>query len=157
MIDIVNNSIYYIVTNKIDLSNDKIKELYKKRWEVETHFRFAKDKFKMRSMESKSLNVITQNILVTQFIFLLEGYFESLMVDELKKNKKFNKSSFIDIMHNYLIKHLLISKNNKKTLNIITKILLVIVSKMIDTKTINESLPRVKKRPGSKWINITVT
>ena len=111
----------------------------------------------MRSMESKSLNVITQNVLVTQFIFLLEGYFESLMVDELKKNKKFNKSSFIDIMHNYLIKHLLISKNNKKTLNTITKILLVIVSKMIDTKTINESLPRVKKRPGSKWINITVT
>ena len=47
LIDRVNNSIYYIVTNKIDLSNDKIKELYKKRWEVETHFRFAKDKFKM--------------------------------------------------------------------------------------------------------------
>ena len=65
-------------------------------------------------------------------------------------------------MHNYLIKHLLISKNNKKTLNTINCILLIIVSKMIDVKMIdvkiiNESLPRVKKRPGSKWINIIVT
>lgn len=157
LINSVNNSIYYIITNKIDLSNDKIKELYKKRWEVGTHFRFAKDKFKMRTMEAKSLNIILQNILTTQFIFLLEGYLELLMVNELKKNKKFNKSSFINLMHNYLIKHLLISKNSKKILNIINKILLIIVNKIIDVKIINESKPRVKKRPGSKWINIIIT
>ena len=60
-------------------------------------------------------------------------------------------------MHNYLIKHLLISKNNKKTLNTINCILLIIVSKMIDVKIINESLPSVKKHPRSKWINIIVT
>lgn len=157
LINRVNNSIYYIVTNKIDLTNDKIKELYKKRWDVETHFRFAKEKFKMRTMESKTLNIIKQNIYVTQFIFLLEGYLEFLIDKELKSNKKLNKSSFIVLLHNYLIKHLLISKNNKKTSNLIIKILLNLTKNMIEKKTQSEIRPRIKKRPSSKFINIIDT
>jgi len=157
LINKVNDSIYYIVTNKIELTDDKIKELYKKRWEVETHFRFAKEKFKMRTMESKSLNIIQQNIYATQFIFLLESYLESLMYNELKTNKKFNKSSFIHLLHDYLIKHLLISKNNKKTSNLIIKILSNLTKNMIKHKTQIEMRPRIKKRPSSKWINIIVT
>ena len=157
LIEKVNNSVYYIMTNKINLSNDDIKSLYKKRWCIETHFRFAKDKFKMRSMESKSKNIILQNILATQFIFLLEGYIEHLMTDELNKNKKFNRSSFIDIMHKYLIKHILISKNSKKTIKLINKILLNLLKSTTKIRTELISNPRIKKRPGSKWINIQNT
>jgi hypothetical protein len=157
LINKVNDSVYYIVTNKIELTNDKIKELYKKRWDIETHFRFAKDKFKMRTMETKSLNLIKQNIYATQFIFLLEGYFEYLIHHELNNNKKINKSSFIDLFHNYLIKHLLLSKNNKKTSNTVIKILLNLIKGMIKITPQVEMKPRVKKRPGSKFINIIVT
>lgn len=157
LINKVNDSIYYIVTNKIELSNDKIKDLYKKRWDVETHFRFCKEKFKMRSMESKSLNIIQQNISASQFTFLLEGYLEFLIDRELKSNKKINKSSFISLLHNYLIKHLLMSKNNKKTSNTIIKILLTLTKNMIEKNTTDEMKPRIKKRPGSKFINIIVT
>lgn len=157
LINKVNDSIYYIITDKIELSDDKIKDLYKKRWEVETHFRFAKDKFKMRTMESKTSNIIYQNIYTTQFIFILEGYFETLMSNEIKKNKKINKASFIHLLHNYLIKHILISKNNEKTYNLINNILLTLIKNIIDVNTQIESKPRLKKRPGSKWINIIVT
>jgi hypothetical protein len=46
-----------------------------------------KVKFKIKAMETKSLNLIKQNILVSQFI--LENYFK-LIFDKLKKknNKK---------------------------------------------------------------------
>jgi len=157
LINKVNDSVYYIVTNKIELSNEKIKELYKKRWGVETHFRFAKEKFKMRTMETKSLNLIKQNIYASQFIFLLEGYFEYLIHNELKNNKKINKSSFLDSFHNYLIKHLLLGKNNKKTSNAVIKILLNTIKGMIEITPQVEMRPRLKKRPGSKFINIIVT
>ena len=103
----------------------------------------------MRTMESKSLNIIQQNIYATQFIFLLEGYLESLMYNELKTNKKLNKSSFIHLLHDYLIKHLLVSKNNKKTSNLIIKILLNLTKNMIKQITQIEMRSRIK-RPGSK-------
>ena len=32
LINKVNDSIYYIITNKLDFSNEKLGEIYKKRW-----------------------------------------------------------------------------------------------------------------------------
>ena len=56
LIETVNDSTYYIITNKIDLSNEKIKEIYKKRWDVEINFRFLKDKFKMKTINYQKIN-----------------------------------------------------------------------------------------------------
>jgi len=157
LIETVNDSTYYIITNKIDLSNEKIKEIYKKRWDVEINFRFLKDKFKMKTMESKSLNIIKQNILVSQFIFLLENYIELILKKEKKENKKFNKSTFIDMLNKYLLKYFIINKNNKKTLNAINNILIIIIKSIITYKITEKAKPRIKKRPGSKWISINTT
>lgn len=157
LIEMVNDSTYYIVTNKIDLTNDKIKEIYKKRWDVEINFRFLKEKFKMKTMEAKSLNIIKQNISVTQFIFLLESYLELILDKEKKENKKFNKSTFIDIINKYLLKYFIINKSSKKTLNVINNILLIIIKSIINYKKIDIAKPRIKKRPGSKWISINTT
>jgi hypothetical protein len=64
-LDIKSN--YIILTNLTTISMDDIKMIYKKRWEVETHFRFAKKLFKFDSMNTKNINFVKQNILITQF------------------------------------------------------------------------------------------
>ncbi len=153
LINKINDSTYYIITNKIDYTIDKIKSLYKKRWEIETHFRFCKDKFKFRNMDSKHLHIINQNILITQFIFILEGYIEFLLSNQIKKNNKCNKSSVLDLMDKYIIKFFLISKNNKKNVNKILKILELIIKSVISKIIIKYDKPRIKCRPSSKWIN----
>ena len=154
LINKVNDSVYYIITNKIDFSNEKLNEIYKKRWYVETNFRFAKDKFKFKSMNSKSINIIMQNMYVTQFLFILESYIEFLLNKYVKNDYKLNKSTLLNVMEKYLIKHLLFNKNNKKIINSINDILNIIIKSIIKIKVIKEAKPRIKKRPGSKWNTI---
>jgi IS4 transposase len=151
----INDSTYYILTNKLNYNIDKIKLIYKKRWGIEVHFRFSKDKFKFRNMDSKKLHIIEQNLLVTQFIFIIEGYIEFLLLKKIKDNKKINKTSVFDLMEKYIIKFLIISKSNKKNVNKIIKILELIVKNVITQNTINYEKKRIKKRPGSKWINVS--
>ena len=50
LLELDNKSDYYILTTLNLKSIDEIKEIYKKRWEVETHFRFCKKIFKFDSM-----------------------------------------------------------------------------------------------------------
>jgi hypothetical protein len=151
----INDSTYYIITNKLNYNIDKIKLIYKKRWGVEVHFRFSKDKFKFRNMDSKKLHIIEQNMLVTQFIFIIEGYIEFLLLKKIKDNKKINKSSVFDLMEKYIIKFLIISKSNKKNINKIIKILELIVKNVITQIIINYEKKRIKKRPSSKWNNVS--
>jgi hypothetical protein len=153
----INDSIYYIITNKIDYSFDKLSEIYKKRWCIETNFRFAKEKFKFKTMNSKSINIIMQNIYVTQFIFILESYIEFLLNKYIKKDHKLNRSTLLNVMEKYLIKHLLFNKNNKKIINDINDILNIIIKNIIKIKVVKEARPRIKKRPGSKWNGIPIT
>lgn len=157
LINKVNDSVYYIITNKIDFSNEKLNEIYKKRWCVETNFRFAKEKFKFKTMNSKSINIIMQNIYVTQFLFILESYIEFLLKKYIKNDHKLNKSTLLNVLEKYLIKHLLFDKNNKKIINAINDILNIIIKSIIKIKVTIEARPRIKKRPGSKWNGIPCT
>ena len=157
LINKVNDSVYYIITNKIDFSNEKLNEIYKKRWCIETNFRFAKEKFKFKSMNSKSINIIMQNMYTTQFIFILESYIEFLLNKYIKNDYKLNKSTLLNVMEKYLLKHLLFDKNNKKIINIINDILNIIIKNIIKKNVIKEAKPRIKKRPGSKWNGIPIT
>jgi len=47
---------------------------------VKIHFRFTKEKFKFPNMYTKKLNIIKQNLLITQFIFIIEGYIEYFLL-----------------------------------------------------------------------------
>ena len=118
---------------------------------VETNFRFAKEKFKFKTMNSKSINIIIQNMYVTQFIFILESYIEFLLNKYIKNDHKLNKSTLLNVMEKYLIKHLLFDKNNKKIINSINDILNIIIKSIIKIKVIIEA------RPGSKWNTIPFT
>ena len=86
-IERANKSVYYIITNLQTLSIDQVKEIYKKRWVVETHFLYAKELSKLNSMNNKNYEYIKQNIAITQFIFLTSGYIQYILKKKLKKIK----------------------------------------------------------------------
>ena len=75
-IELINNSKYYIVTNLLDIDINQVKEIYKKRWCVETHFKYSKELTKLDSIDNKNYEYIKQNLLITQFIFLISGYIQ---------------------------------------------------------------------------------
>ena len=58
-------------------------------------------------------------------------------------------------MEKYIIKFLIISKSNKKNINKIIKILELIVKNVITQIIINYEKKRIKKRPSSKWNNVS--
>jgi hypothetical protein len=51
---IINEKSYYLLTNLIDMSIDKLKNNYKKRWDIETHFRDLKHKISIGKITSKT-------------------------------------------------------------------------------------------------------
>ena len=125
-LDIKSN--YIILTNLTTINMDDIKMIYKKRWEVETHFRFAKKLFKFDSMNTKNINFVKQNILITQFMFIIEGYIEYILNKKIdKKNKMINRTKSFESLKNKLL--YLIFKNSSVQNNIleITKLILAII------------------------------
>jgi hypothetical protein len=111
-IEIANKSVYYIITNLQTLDIDSIKEIYKKRWSIETHFKYAKELSKINSMNNKNYEYIKQNIAITQFIFLISGYIQYILNKKITKNKMLNNKSLITSIKNKLIYYLL--KNDIK-------------------------------------------
>jgi len=106
-IEIANKSVYYILTNLQTLDINKIKEIYKKRWGVETHFKQAKELSKLNSMNNKNYEFIKQNIAITQFIFLTSGYIQYILNKKISKNKMLNTTTLITSIKNKLIFYLL--------------------------------------------------
>lgn len=155
-IEMANKSVYYIITNLKTLDIDKIKEIYKKRWIVETHFKYAKELSKLNSMNNKNYEYIKQNITITQFIFLTSGYIQYILNKKINKNKMLNNTSVIASIKNKLIYYLL--KNNVKNKEkIIISLLVKLIKSIIPkTKEIKHKI-RVKKRPQKNYYNSNVT
>jgi len=155
-LDIKSN--YIILTNLTTISIDEIKTLYKKRWEVETHFRFAKKLFKFDSMNTKNINFVKQNILITQFMFIIEGYIEYILNKKInKKNKMINRTKSFESLKNKLL--YLILKNSSIQNNIleITKLILAIIITLIEIKLNFKYKPRIRKRPQKNHYNSNIS
>jgi len=155
-LDIKSN--YIILTNLTTISIDEIKTLYKKRWEVETHFRFAKKLFKFDSMNTKNINFVKQNILITQFMFIIEGYIEYILNKKInKKNKMINRTKSFESLKNKLL--YLILKNSSIQNNIleITKLILAIIITLIEIKLNFKYKPRIRKRPQKNYYNSNIS
>ena len=155
-LDIKSN--YIILTNLTTISMDDIKMIYKKRWEVETHFRFAKKLFKFDSMNTKNINFVKQNILITQFMFIIEGYIEYILNKKIdKKNKMINRTKSFESLKNKLL--YLIFKNSSVQNNIlkITKLILAIIITLIEIKLNSKYKPRIRKRPQKNHYNSNIT
>ncbi len=134
-------------------SNKYLKNLYHKRWNVETNFRYCKYYASLGRINSKSINYINQDIQLTTFIFILSGYLEKLLIEKCKiSNKKINKkislsALTLDVLH-YLIKYKMDNRIFNKISNILSILLkfLVLIQKEMHYK-------RETKIPINHWLS----
>jgi hypothetical protein len=143
-----------MLTN-LDTTLDNIKEIYKKRWEVEIHFRFAKQIFKLDMMNNKNVDYIKQNLLITQFVFILESYMEYILNKKIDKNKMINKTSAFVSLKNKLLYCILFDKSNNKINKIIT-LLLKLLKTIFEIKKTIEYKIRIRKRPQKNHYNTNI-
>lgn len=145
-IELDNNSSYFIISNLKLLELDQVKYIYKKRWEVETHFRYAKESFKFDSMNNKNYEYIKQNILITQYIFLISGYIQYILNKKIDDSRMLNNSCIFTSLKNKLIYYLLnenINNRDERIITLLTKLTNYTIKKIITIKYIK----RERKRP----------
>ena len=66
----INKKKYYLLTNLIDMSIDDLKDNYKKRWDIETHFRDLKHKTSIGKITSKTENSLLQELYINNLILI---------------------------------------------------------------------------------------
>ena len=150
-IELKNNSKYYIVTNLLDIDINQIKEIHKKRWCVETHFKFSKELTKLDLIDNKNYEYIKQNLLITQFIFLISGYIQYILNKQIKKNSKLNITGLMTSLKNKLIYYLL--KNDIKYMDEIIKILNKLIKCILKEIETIKFKKRIRKRPQKNYYN----
>jgi hypothetical protein len=149
----INKEMYYIGTtliNKQVYTLLNIINLYKKRWTVETDFKYSKYNLSLESLSSKSTNLIKQDIYVHNFILIFESFIRnSYFIDDNEKFKMNTTNALVTIVNKILYK-LLYKKFTKKVKKLLMKIIKIIVNIKTVIKN-NRHYVRLRKKPASKW------
>ena len=149
---------YFILTSlteKDEYSLEDIKNLYHKRWNVETYFRQLKYIASFSRINYKSVDMVNKYLAVNCFIFSFAAYFENLLIDifGIGKFKKINKKiSLNELTENFL--YTLLKKNLTKTnLKRLTYELYLITKFLMPVQN-DRHYRRVTKRPINGWSNM---
>jgi hypothetical protein len=97
------HSDYYILTNNFDLSNSELKKIYKKRWVIETAYRFDKSKLNLNQMNNKNNTMIKHNIFAIQFIQIFNAFIHQLLKLYVKKEHQLNNNHIYDCIHSHIL------------------------------------------------------
>lgn len=148
----INTKTYYLLTNLINSNKynfDYFKDIYKKRWKVETNFRHSKYNISMNNIKIKRIqhasNIIAHNV----FIQLIEGYIRDVIKFD-KEKYKINKKNSTYLSINEILYLLLYKKMTKKIINRIIKLLDIIKTTFIYVQE-GRHYSRIRKKPASKW------
>lgn len=141
-----NGEDYYILTNLIFSSIDEIKNLYKKRWTIETHYKEAKDTTSLEYLNSKNIDNFTKDIQMHNFIYILYYAFKNYLKEDMSFKNNLNNKLGLE----FFIKDILYILIYKKKLN---NNILNIINILPITYTHEEErhFPRISKRKFSKW------
>lgn len=131
------HSDYYILTNNIDYTSEQLKQIYKKRWLVETSFKFDKTILNLNQMENKNYNIVKQNVYAIQFISIVVAFINKLLEKYIKQNKHLNTTHIINCLHEHIL--LLIYKSlknkNNECENILKNNKKVVINPILEHKT----------------------
>jgi hypothetical protein len=145
----IDNKEYYIGTSIFNKKYDVewFKNLYHKRWDVETHFRTLKTTLSICS-KGKTLNSIQQDVYINQFICIINGYIASLLTKEINTVKyKINLINSINLSIKIVIPYIA----NGNLLYISPFLLIYSLIQIIDTLTVIEnerSFKIITKKPS---------
>jgi hypothetical protein len=151
----VNYETYYVLTSLIDnkYSIKYLKDLYHKRWNVETNFRYCKYYTSLGRINSKSVKYINQDIQITNFIFILSGYIEKLLIDKCNiSNKKINKKISLSILMLDILHYLIKRKIDNRIFNKISNILSILLKFLVLIQN-ERHYKRETKIPINHWLS----
>jgi Transposase DDE domain len=149
----IDGNLYYLGTTIYNRSINYLKNLYWKRWKIETHFRYSKYNLSLKQLDSKSENTLRQDICLHNFIFIISSYFQYLLQFNIRDDYKINTTNHLYVVINNLLYILLYNNNGKKTITEINEILNIVEQSVIPIRE-NITHDRIKKRPSSKWCRI---
>ena len=143
---------YFIYTSLIDESIDSITKIYKQRWDIETHFRYAKYNLSMLEIKSKKEETLMQNIYIRNLLFIINGFIENLVQLPFNKNNKYkiNTKNNLNIIVNKLLFIFIYKKTNKTAIYDIINII-AIIEKVFTLIKNNRKYRRIRIRPSTKW------
>ena len=92
-----NGKYYYLFTSLINKTIDELKELYRKRWKIETHYKELKYTTSLDKLNERKLQNLKKSINIYNFIYILYYYFIKCFVEDktiiLKNNEVNHKVS----------------------------------------------------------------
>jgi IS4 transposase len=92
---------YFLLTSLINKDLEELKNLYKKRWRIETHFKESKHTTSLNEINSKSLDNLLKEINIHNYVYILYYYFnyciEDIAINErYELNHKLSLEIFIE-------------------------------------------------------------
>lgn len=79
---------YFLLTSLIYKNLEELKNLYKKRWRIETHFKEAKYTTSLKEINSKSLDNLLKEINIHNYVYILYYYF-NYCIEDIAINEKY--------------------------------------------------------------------
>ena len=140
------NEEYYLFTTLIDKSIEELKDLYKKRWSIETHFKELKYTTSLKEINSKSLNNLIKEIYMHNFVYISYYFFNDCIKDN-NKSYELNHKICLEIFINDIL--LILIYNNKYKQQIIH--IINILPKTYKHKNDDRHFKRESKIKVSKW------
>ena len=94
------NKVYEFITNNFDLDADKIADIYKQRWQIETLFKRLKQNFPLKYFFGDNQNAIEIQIWVSLIIQLI------MLVIQRKATKKWAFSNMMSVIKYHLMTYI---------------------------------------------------
>ena len=140
---------YYVLTNLLEKDNEEIKELYKKRWNIEVHYKELKYTTSLKDSNSKNINTFLKEISIHNFIYILYYYFYDCIKQFINKDNtkyKINNKLTLEIFIKDILNILIYNKKYKKqVLDIINFFPITYIHKN------DRHYERISKRKVSMW------
>lgn len=94
------HKVYEFITNNYDLNADKITEIYKNRWQIETMFKRLKQNFPLKYFLGDNQNAIEIQIWVSLIIQLI------MLVIQRKAKRKWAYSNMMSVIRYHLMTYI---------------------------------------------------
>jgi hypothetical protein len=154
--DVIDYEQYYLLTSLIDeeYTLDRFKELYHKRWKVETNFRYLKYYASLGRINTKTMKFVEQDVSIHNFIFILTGFFEHLLIEYAKiKNKKINTKLMLKLITEDIMIYLVKGEMDAPKLNKIMCLFKILLKFLVPIQK-DRHYKRQTKIPMNEWAHI---
>lgn len=91
--------VMFLSTNRFDLTTIEVRELYKRRWEIEIFFKFLKQNLKLKRFFGTSINAVKTQIYCALIAYLLVYLLKPTTIQMTEFLRQIHYALFLDATH----------------------------------------------------------